>query len=167
METNMHFDKEKYEAMLMRLDVHKSEEIILNGNSDNAQSLFYQLINGAHKTINIISERLELYNTGSIVNALRKATARGVKVQVLLDGENIETSNNNFLQHCISDTNCTVKHSKKSLEYHILTRDSRAYRYCLHAKDNTAIASFNEDVITSNADKNVFGDSYSKLSTYK
>lgn len=161
----MKFNKEKYEIMLTKLDNDNSMEVILNGNEDNAQSLFYQLISGANKTVNIISSKLELYNTNKIIQALDFAIMKGVQFKIILDGSDID-KNNNFLIRCIKSQNCTVKFSSSHLDFHILTRDSKAYRYCSNANNHTAIACFNGIKISNNADNGVFGTSYNNLPNY-
>lgn len=165
MDTNLTFKKEQYELMLTALDLSDSEEVILNGNKDNAQSLFFRLIYGASKTINIISEKLELYNTEKIIGALKTAIKRGVKVQILLDGK--IDSNNDFLTYCMGNELCTIKTTDDKLKFHILTRDGVAYRYCPTIGMHNAIASFNGSTIATNANKSVFGASYSAYSNYK
>lgn len=165
MDTNLTFKKEQYELMLTALDLSDSEEVILNGNEDNAQSLFFRLIYGASKTINIISEKLELYNTEKIIGALKDVTQRGVKVQILLDGKT--DSNNDFLSYCINNKLCTIKTTNDELKFHILTRDGVAYRYCPTIGMHNAIASFNGSAIATNADNGIFGASYSDYSDYK
>lgn len=151
-------DKE-FLLKIEKFDSDNSKEIILNGSATNAQMLFNQIIKGSERTINIISEKLEFYDTHKIVDSIKVALDRNVKVKILLDGQDEnELKENTFFKICHEHQNCTIKKTVQKIHAHIITRDSMAYRYCVKTDDNSAIASFNGSLIAENADKKVFLD---------
>lgn len=166
----MNLENKEYDIAVANYDYNNSETIILNGNVNNAQSLFYYLIEGATKNINIISGKLESYNQTRILDALEYAINSGIKIKVLLDESmeaiNLEKEKNNFLRYCINSDNCMVKHSSKHFNAHVITRDSKAYRYCKDPTTHSAIASFNGAKIAQHIDEVVFSkNEYSKYKT--
>lgn len=157
---------EKYADKLGLLDDNRSIETVLNNSKKHASALFFRIIDGAQQNVNIISQKLELYNADNIVQSLKDALARGVKFKLLLDGK--VDSENNFFKICKNSELVKIKKSDKQISSHIITRDNRAYRYCSDTANHHAIASFNNIDIVENAYDKVFKDVvFSLYSDYK
>lgn len=157
---------EEYANKLSLLDDNRSRETVLNNSKEHASALFFRIIDGAQQNVNIISQKLELYNANNIVQSLEDALKRGVRFKLLLDGK--VDSENNFFKTCKNSKLVKIKKSSKKISSHIITRDDRAYRYCSDTTNHHAIASFNDIDVVENAYDKVFqNEVFSSYPDYK